>query len=165
MARVDLTQSQVLQAIVAHLRDTLDLNNRNCYESLMPDAPPTLPVGGEIIVSVAPGEGQFVEGEQQVGNITEEWTIIVTAYSRIRLASTDHDFETLQDDQRGLLEMKRKVLQALCGDDPTTDDEDANTFVRQLLYAIRADRPQHDRDKEIGWISIIFGVDFDWDLT
>jgi len=160
--RIDVTQETVLEAVVDQLRTQLGLNRRTCWETLEPLAP-KIPKSGEFFVTVSPGPGQFVEGEQQVGNITEQWTITVTAYSRIKLDSTDHDEKLLRDARRGLLQAKRKILQSLVGQD--IQDPDRDVFLRQLLYAISCSRPEHDSSKHIAWISLEFGVDFDWDLT
>ncbi len=163
MARVDVTQATVLERMLAYLRSALNLNDRQCYECLQPDAPPRVPVGGECFVSVSPGEGEFIGGEQICENLTEEWTVTVTAYARIQLDSSDHDEKVLRDAGRGLLILKEKILRTLVGQDLITLDGD--TFLRNLLFAQHATRPAHDRDQGIAWISLTFGVHFDWDLT
>jgi len=163
MPRVDVTQDAVLNRLVEHLREALGLDKRQVYETLEPTAPPIIPKGGPYFVTVAPGAGQFVTGEQQIHNVTEEWSVVVTGYTRIKLDSTDHDEKVLRDAKRGLLEIKRLLLKALVGQDLTT--KYSEEFLRNLLYARNVTNPQHDRTKGIGWISIEFGVDFDWDLT
>jgi len=162
MARLDIQQDEVIERIVARLLAYLELGTRQVFETLEPLAPPTIPKGGPYFVTVSPGEGDFIEGEQAPGNITEEWYVTVTAYSRIRLDSTDHDQKLLRDASRGLLILKKKLLAALVGQDIT--DTGGDTFLRQLLFAKRAERPRHDRDKGIAWISVTFGVHFDWEL-
>ncbi len=165
MARSDITQTDVLTAIMLQLRSSLGLNARQCFETLEPLSPPVIPKGGDYFVSVAPGEGVFVDGEQAAGNCTEEWSIIVTAYTRIRLDSTDHEQLLLQDTSRGLLILKAKILAALVGGDPTSG---GNPFMRDLIFAQQAERPRHGdmgKAQDIGSISIYFGVHFDWDLT
>lgn len=172
MARVDITQSDVLDRIVVRLREQLDLDPRQCFESLDADSPPELPVGGDYFVGVSPGDGQFLTGEQVVGNVTELWSVVVTAYTRVHLDSANHDTAVLRDTSRGLLELKRKILKALVGEDLTTGDGD--TFLRQLLYATDSRKPQIGTwqggsrprsDMSFGWVSVTFGVDFDWDIT
>jgi len=172
MARVDVTQSVVLQRVVARLRDQLSLDPRQCFESLQAESPPEIPPGGNYFLSVSPGSGQFWPEEQVAGNITEQWGVVVTGYARIQLDSVNHDDRILHDDVRGLLEIKHKILKSLCGHDLLTADGD--TFLRQVLYATSAGQPQIGspisngqprRDMYIGWISVAFGVDFDWDIT
>lgn len=172
MARVDVTQDVVLERILAKLRSELGLNNRQCYETLDALAPPAIPKGGEWYVAISPTEGQFVEGEQAPPNVTEEWGIIVTIYTRIALDSTDHDEELLRNASRGLLVLKRAVLRALVGRDLQLEspDDTGNTFVRQLIFARTCHRPViMEREGEpramLGMLSIEFDVHFDWDLT
>tara|TARA_Y100000310_G_scaffold6676_1_gene7496 strand:- start:5938 stop:6441 length:504 start_codon:yes stop_codon:yes gene_type:complete len=167
MARVNVQQTDVLERIVLRLRDQLSLNDRQCYETLEPLAPPVIPKGGEWFVSVSPGEGEFVPGEQVPANITEQWHVIVTAYTRIKLDPTDHDAKLLRDASRGLLTIKRSVLKAIVGHDLTTGSVDSpdDTFLRNLLYASRSHKPNYDVEKQIGWIAIEVVVDFDWDLS
>lgn len=162
MARVDVTQETVLKRIVVRLRRQLRLNRSRCYETLEPEAPAIQPVGGGHFVTVAPGDGQFVEGEQAPPNVTEEWSVLVTVYTRIKLDRLNSDQELLRDASRGLLVLKRKILKALVGHDLTTRAGD--TFLRQLLFARHCNRPQHDSERHIGWITIEFGVPFDWEL-
>lgn len=166
MVRVDLTQDRVLEQIVAHLREELKLNDRTCYETLDPLSP-RIPKGGEYFVTVSPDDGVFVEGEQVAPNVTEEWGVIVTAYSRIRLDSTDHDERLLYNARRGLFELKRKILKALVGQDLTYQGKE---FLRNLFYAKHSSRPQAveiagTKGSGLALISVVFGVDWDWDLT
>ena len=165
MARSDITQSNVLTSIVAILRNALSLSDRQCFETLEPLAPPVIPKGGDFFVTVAPGEGIFVDGEQAAGNCTEEWSVIVTGHSRIVVDSADHDEKLLQDTTRGLLVLKARILAALVGAEPTSG---GNEFVRDLVFAQRAERPQAGFMKNsanVASLSIYFGVNFDWDLT
>jgi len=161
MSRADVTQTDVLTAIATKLRSELNLTDRTCFVSLEP-YPIAIPKGGDYFVTVAPGDGVFVEGEQYPGNCTEEWTIIVTAFSRMMLDSTDHDLKVLQETTRGLLILKAKLLEVLVGADPTSG---GNTFVRNLIFAQRAERPAAGQDNILAWISLDFGVHFDWNLT
>lgn len=163
MARVDVTEVDVVTAILARLRSQLKLNERQCWFCLDPLAV-ELPPGGDYYLTVAPGDGSFPDGEQVAGNITEDWSVDVTIYSRMRLDSTDHDDKLILDNSRGLFSLKKKVLAALVGHDLATV-EDANTFLRQYLHALNAGRPNYDNSKAVGWLTITFGVSFDWELT
>lgn len=176
MPRIDVDQSVVLERIVDRLRSALDLTERQCFIALSPQHLPKMPKGGEYFVAVSGGGGQFVEGEQVPGNITEQWSVYVTAYSRIQLDSTDHADSLLMDDGRGLLKMKKRILAALVGQDLTVDTEESSgsseiapTFLRQLLFARSATEPGaaelNPGNLQIGVITLEFGVEFDWDLT
>lgn len=168
MARIDVTQEEVLGYLVRHLRLALDLNERNCFETINPMGV-KLPPGGEMFVTVAPGKGQFVVEEQAPEQCTEQWDVIVTVYSRIRLDSTGHDQALFRDAARGLLGMKRKVLEVTVGVDLATDGHtppaQPDTFLRQWLHAVSSTPPDYDAQQEIGWLSITFGVDYDWQLV
>ncbi len=169
MTRVDVTQDVVLDRFVERLRSALKLNERQCYEALDSQSPPSIPIGGEYFLTVAPGDGDFIDGEQAVGNVTEDWAVTVTIYSRVQLDQTDHDKETLSVAGRGLLRLKKDVLKALVGHDLAEEDDD--TFLRQTLYAIRATRPElvskggATQGMALAVMRIDFGVSFDWDLT
>lgn len=166
MSRVDVQQSIVLERIIARLRSALKLNDRQVYETLSEDFLPRIPVGGEYFVAVSLADGVFPEEEQVPGNITEDSGVSVTAYTRIKLDSTDHAEEILRNARRGLLPIKRKILAALVGQDLMTEEGD--TFLRQVLFARSCTRPQvkemPDNRATIGVITIDFGVSFDWDL-
>jgi hypothetical protein len=165
MAREDITQEEVLGQVVEHLRAALHLGPTQCVEAIEPSAPPGIARGGEFWVTVSPNEGQFPEGEQAPGNITEEWGVTVTAYSRIRLDPTDTDEKLLRDAARGLLEAKRRILAAMVGQDLQSDRTPPTAFLRNLVYASYCSRPQYDDAKNVGWISVDFGIHFDWDLS
>jgi hypothetical protein len=172
MARVDVTQDVVLERILARLRSELGLNERQCYETLDALAPPAIPKGGEWFVAISPTEGQFIEGEQASPNVTEEWGIIATIYTRLALDSTDHDEKLLRDATRGLLVLKKELLAALIGRDLQLEsaDDTGDTFVRQLIFARTCHRPmilerQGEPRAMLGMLSIDFGIHFDWDLT
>jgi hypothetical protein len=167
MARIDVDKAVVLERVVAQLRSALNLNDRQVYETLSPDFLPKIPGGGEFFIAVSPLPGDFIDGEQIENNITEEWGVAVTAYTRVFLDSTDRDEKMLRDTNRGLFAIKKKILRALVGQDLQTDEGD--TFLRQLLYARTCRQPDAaetpERKIPIGRITLEFGVDFDWELT
>lgn len=163
MSRNDVTQDVVLQRIVARLRSQLELNSQQCYETLNPDEPPTIPKGGNFFVTIGLGDSRFAEGEQVSTNVTEESDVVVVGWTRIQLDPTDHGRNVLYDAKRGLIPLKLKLLKALVGHDLT--DASGDTMLRTLLYCNRVGTPTYDKGKKIGFIALTFGVDFDWDLT
>lgn len=166
MARVDVQQDEVLERFVARLRDQLNLGPSHCFIVSDPALRVPPPVGGEYFVTVAGGAGQFDDGMQDGGGaeqLMETWTVTVTVYTRVKLDQSGHDDKLLVDTNRGLLRLKRPVLKALVGHDLVTEDGD-NNFLRRFLYAISCGHPQYDAGKAIGWLSIDFGVAWDWDL-
>jgi hypothetical protein len=162
MARIDVTELTVCESLVRRLRTQLKLTDRQCFWVLDPLAV-ELPPGGDYYVTVAPGDSSFPPEEQQPGNITEEWTVDVTIYSRMRLDSTNEDTKLLGDESRGLYSLKRKVLVAVVHED--LEDEDGDVFLRQILHVTNCTRPNYDKEKAVGWLTLTLGVSFDWDLT
>jgi hypothetical protein len=161
MSRVDVEQSVVIDRILSRLRSALSLNDRQCYQVINP-LDPALP-SGDFFVTVSPGAGSFPSGEQIPTNVTEEGSIVVTVYVRMRLDSAGHDDYALSDSQRGLYACKRKVMTALVGQD--LQNLDGNTFLRQYLHILSNGRPDVDRKNGIAWWSFVFGTSWDWDLT
>ena len=124
-------------------------------------APPIIPPGGDYFVTVAVSHSTFAESEQVAGNITEEATVTVTGYSRIKLDPVS-DTNLLQDASRGLFFIKKKILKALVGQDLL--DPNGCTFLRELVLARSSGQPNYDPDKGIGWVSIDFAISWDWKI-
>ncbi len=160
-SRSDISQTDVMTAIVALLRSELDLNERQCFLAIEAGQP-TIPTGGDYWLTVAPGDGIFVDGEQAEDNCTEETTVTVTAYARMMRDSTDRDTKTLQDATQGLLVLKGKVLEVLVGADPISNQ---GTFVRDVIFAKRPERSGVGQNGIAAWMSIDFGVNFDWSFS
>lgn len=165
-ARIDVTQDDALLSILTRLRTYMGLDDRNCYEVEDANDIPRIPIGGDFWLTVAAGDGEFETGEQDYSSTTERSTFIVTIYTRIQTDSTDHAEQRIHDPDRGLIPLKRRVLQALVGHDPVTSEGDA--FVRHLIHAIRATRPTTGNHESsgvaLGQLQITFGLIFDWDL-
>jgi len=157
-----VTQQEVIDAVMTQLRSSLGLNTNQVFEVIDPLAPPSIPPGGDFFVTLAVAHGTFAEHEQVPGNVTEDGMITVTGYSRIKLDSSS-DTKLLHDDTRGLLVIKRKILKALVGVDLQTDA--GARFLRELVLAKVSSQPNYDPDKGIGWLSMDFGVSWDWDIT
>jgi hypothetical protein len=168
VARVDIEQGDLLERIATLLRRGLRLDKRSCFLTISPLSV-AIPPGGDFFVSVSPGEGSFQTEDQHEEQCTEFTTVTVTGYTRIRVDSTGHDDKLLLEAARGLLRLKGRILKVLVGKDPSVSDKptaaEEDQAVRQLLFAIRAHRPEYDEKRQIGWLSIDFGVDFDWDLS
>lgn len=89
----------------------------------------------------------------------------VTAYVRMRLDRAERDFKMLLDGVRGLSEVKKKILKALVAFDLVDPKLESNVFLRQLVAAASADKPEYDDENTIGWQTINFRIAFDWDLS
>ena len=165
--RVDTTADAALDSVLSHLRVQLDLNQDTCFETLSPLSAPFNPLSGDFFVTVSPGDGRFVEGEQVEGNVSEDFNVIITGYVRIATDQLENDKQRLHDDTRGLLTVKHKLLKALCGQDiPLTED---TYFLRNPIYVFGCTAPERgvigDTNTLIAWISLSFGLDFDWDIS
>lgn len=151
------------------MRSQLTLPEQRCYETLDADSPLVVPPSGEFFLTVSPGAGRFIEGEQAIGNVTEEWIVVVAAFVRIHLDQPGHDLEVLLREGRGMLSVKKSILAALVGHDLLNDDNDS--FLRNLLFVASASAPRVlERNRESGPLSLYqmtmdVGVDFDWELT
>ena len=168
MARVDITQDRVLQAVVARLRKELTLDEASCYLTFSPLVPPTVQPGGDWYVNVSPGQSEFDEGMQIGGGqeqLMEDMLVRVTAFVRMRLDRAERDDRMLLEGVRGLTQVKLKILKALVAHDLVDPKLESNVFLRQLVVAASADKPDYDEEKAIGWQTINFRVAFDWDLT
>lgn len=163
--RIDATQSLVVERVVARLREALDLSEGRCYETLEPLLEPEIPKGGDYFLTVSPGDGHFDEGMQDGGGraqLMERSSVTVTAYTKIRLDRGDHAAGILQEVNRGVLHLKRKILAVLVGEDLA--DEEGNLLLRHPLYALQSWRPRYLAKSGIAMIAVGFGTDFDWDL-
>ena len=176
MTRSDVSQIDVLEAIVTRLQEVLVLNDRQCYPVARAQDVPGMPPGGDYWLTVAPGGGSFEPGEQVPavpvsasgpglpGNVTEDTTATVSIYTRVKLDSTGHDRFLLLDEARGLLSIKRLVLGALVGHDLLNPD--GNPFLRNLLYAESCTAPDlvtiGEGSLPCGRLAITFGITFDW---
>jgi hypothetical protein len=173
MARVDVDQTQVLDSFMELLRLELPLTDRTCYITLDPPGQLAFIPASDWWITVSPGEGVFVDGEQSPGNITEDFSVTVTIYSRIRLDQAGRDTSLVLDGVRGLYPLKQRVLAATVGRELrlTWKDEDvASTFLRAFLNVVHATAPQvavskHDGHLSIAYMALTYRLPFDWDLT
>ncbi|MCP4539923.1 MAG: hypothetical protein GY832_22515 [Chloroflexi bacterium] len=163
MSRVDVAQHDVYDWIVSFLRLELDLGERSCYLTLDPDSPPIIPPSGDYFVTISPASGEFTQGEQIPGNISERSDVTVTVYTRIRLDSTDHDRQALLDASRGLIGSQMRVLAALVGKE--IEGDDGETYLRVLAHTTHSTMPRFDKARGIGSMGVDVGIEFDWDLS
>ena len=164
MPRIDIAQTDVLESIRLRVKTQLNLDDSACFLVVESGKPPPFPPGADFFVTVGQGEGTFELEEQVEGNTTEYSVVTVTGFSRCTRLDASNDYqELMRNTSRGLLPVKKKILAALVGHDLL--DGYGNSFLRQLLYAARAGIPQVDAEAGIAWVSIDFGVGFDWDLT
>lgn len=164
---IDTDESAVFMALVALLRSRLQLDENHCFEQAEPLQGFGRPPSGDYWLTVSPGDGDFANGEFQAGGGAEQVTefneATLIGYTRIRLDSTDRDTMLLHDLQRGLLPIKKRLLWAVCGKQLV--DASGNELLRSLIYAKRGVKANYDKQETIGWIGIVIGLDYDWDLS
>jgi hypothetical protein len=168
--RRDVDQSQVLESFVDLLRRSLGLDDRRCIITLDPPGRMAFIPAADWWLTVTPGEGVFVDGEQAFPNVTEEFSLSVCIYTRIRLDHVGEDKVLILDGLRGLYPLKQRILAAMIGQDPTLtwrDEAGAYTFARAMLRVVHASAPNvavlpTDARLTIGWMSLTFVLPFDW---
>ena len=154
------------------LRLELRLTDRTCILTLDPPGLASFIPASDWWVTVTPGEGVFVDGEQQSPNVTEEMSVTTTIYTRIRLDHVGNDDKLILDGIRGLYPLKKNVLAATIGRDltlPWKSDAAAATFLRALVRVVHSSAPQvavskNDSHLAIGFVTLTFMLSFDWDL-
>lgn len=169
---IDVTQDQVLAAFLLKLRTDLGLDATNCFEVDIPEfAPLDLPSSGNgIVVTVCAGDGQFPIDEQASVQLAEDSDIYVTWCTRIQLDRASRVANLQHDAQRGILPWKNRILRSLM---PTPASAGGNElllpngsrFLRDQIFAKSYRRAAWDDKKMIAWASLVFGVNFDWDLA
>jgi hypothetical protein len=167
MSRVDTNQATVLQAVVDRLIASVvtdpKLTDETCFASLFPVPPLLLP--SNLFLTVAPIEGQFEPGLHEGGGIyqtSEEAGVVVTVFTRMLLDRGGRSVKVLTESTRGLLVVKRLVLKALSGHDLV--DPVGNQLLRNLMAPLNCDPPKFLDEDKIGYLSLRFSTDFDWDL-
>jgi len=175
-SRVDIDQAAVLDAVVKQLIDNMvlpsgdGLTDKTCFITIYPE----LPTGAqdEVIVTVSPEGGTFPAGMIIGGGqkqCTEESGILVSMWSRFKVDRQFRDRESLCNETRGLLKLKKSLLKALCAVDlqanypPGTGG--TNSFLRQYLIPTQAYAPDHPKEEPYAGLTIRFQADYDWDLT
>lgn len=175
MPRSDVDQSDVLTAVVEYLRTTLDLNETRCFEVIDAYEEPPFPISGDYWLQIALGSGEF-DDSLMTGAVREqltEWmTIVVGMYTRVYLDQTGHAREMLIKAGRGIIRIKRMVLDAFAGADLEVG---GNTFGRMLWHPRTCTEAQHiatsgaEGAANAGGIEMLrmlltFRCGFDWDL-
>jgi hypothetical protein len=92
----------------------------------------------------------------------ELMAVAVTIFSNERLDQTGHMPAAVYDIDEGLLELKRRVLRALVGTDPTGDN--ALSLLSQLVPIQHGTKPRKN-PQGVWFLVLICGTSFFWDLT
>lgn len=164
MARVDSNHSDILDAVAARLISQISgYSASNCFVTLEP-MPFPFPQHNQFM-TVCPSDGVFddaiIEGAG-VAACAENSNVIVTCASRIMLDQVAQHRTLISDQSRGLLVTKRLILKALTAHDLIVG---SNAVLRNFIAPVKALSPGYDREARLGWLSIVFALDFDWDLA
>lgn len=172
MSYQDVTQDQVMAAVLLKLRTDLGLNEFTCYETEHPNLMPELTGTSTVIVTVTPGDGDFPIEEQGSPQLAENSDVHVSWYTKIQLDRQSKIKNMLHEAQRGILPWKKRILRSLLprpADHADGPNElllpSGNRFLRDQIFAKSYIRAGYDDQKMIAWATLIFGLNFDWDLT
>jgi len=170
MSYQDVAQDQVMAAFLLKLRTDLSLQESTCYEVEHPDLAPQEITQGNVIITVCPGDGSFPIEEQASVQLAEDSDVIVTWFTKILLDRQSRITNLLHDSERGILPWKGRILRSLLPTPASAGGNElllpnGNRFLRDQIFVKSYHRANWDKEKMIGWASLIFGVNFDWDLT
>lgn len=168
MSYQDVTQDQVMAAVLLRLRSALSLKETNCYEVEHPELAPEV-IFGDIMLTVCPGDGDFPIDEQAGPQLAENSDVTVTWFTKIQLDRQQKVKNMLHEAERGILPWKARILRCMLPTAATGGNEillpSGSRFLRDQIFVKRYNRANWDKDKQVAWASLIFGVNFDWDLT
>lgn len=158
----DATQDEVFESIMRFYRGRLKLPTESVYPTIEPLSAPAIPPSGNFWISVALGDGQFPEEEQDDEQLREEIAFTVTGYSRIALDRATRETEFLFAKERGANYIKSRLL-LIVGHQLT--DPEGTGIAASRVWARTSHRATYDATQSIGWVGITFGVDFDWHIA
>ncbi len=171
MPRIDVTQADVLQAILGHYRSTLLLDDARAFLVADP-MQVSIPRGGDWWLTIAAGDGVFDQAMMTGGVIeqcTEDSVFTVSGHVRLHLDDTDNDSQLLLHATQGLMPLKHTILKTIASVDLQVG---GNEFARELITPRHATAPmvvapagEEDGGLRMGLISVTFGLMFDWDLS
>jgi hypothetical protein len=164
------TQSTILLAIVAKLRaDLPDVfgTDATCFVSDVPW--PSLEVQDDLFCTVCPTSSRF-DADYPVGaasrGIVEVGGFQVTVWSRLSLDQLEQSLLALTDADRGLLNLKQRVLRSLAGQqlyaDPPTNS--APLLIKYLCPTSATHSPSRQASVDFNSIGLAFEAPFYWDL-
>lgn len=166
MARIDVDAKTVLEAVRSHLiANVPGANTSNTYWALDQAIPKHLR-GGDFFLNLHPGDGVYDE-DGQIGasdlQLQEDFMLQLTIWNRRKTDPTDAGADVMLNDDGGLFVVLQAVLKAMVGADLTTPGGD--TFLRQLIVARGRSAIGRDPANSLNWLTLTFGVAFDWDLA
>jgi hypothetical protein len=168
MARETTTSTldKILLQLRARLIDRVaEFTIHNTYLSTMPnDAPP--PSAASVMCEISPSEQwTFEEGMITGGGrymLHTRGQILTTVHLTISLDKVGTDPQFITNVTRGAVHFLNSLLEALSDHDLL--DEDANELLSHPLRPLSMHIPPKEK-REIGYVTIVWDVEFDWYLT
>lgn len=164
------THQIVLTEVVRRLRDEIVefATESTCFLS---DTPlPGVEIQEDLFCTVTPQDGTFDEqlpvGAADLG-IVEVILIQVSIWSRMQLDRLDHSGRKLTDHARGLLGLKKRVLQVLAGQQIFADHPvNATPLLTDPFKPVRSVHPSiRKANDDFSSVALIFRGAFQWDLA
>ena len=115
--RLRTTQTEILRAFLARVREVEGLNEQNAVLSDQP-MPKDPPPGGKLLVTVSPAGGPFKLGSSAHHACTTEESRIVIGIFAINMRDRMARSESKLLDDDSFSDMKRKILAKLLVEDP-----------------------------------------------
>lgn len=162
MAFTDTDQAEILKAVLRFYRGRLSLPDRNVYPCVEPFNPPVAPPGGDFWIAIAWDDGDYPFDEQDDEQLREDAGLKVIGFTRMQGDSAGREENFLLDPKRGASAIKRQLL-LLVGEELTTADGSTGLLASRVT-ARRSISPNYDASKGVGWVGVVFGIDFDWKL-
>lgn len=165
-------QDIVLSKVVDRLRSQIvEFNAKNtCFVSLDPE--PEEEQRQSIFATVSPIDGEYDQGTFDGAGrhgVLERSGFTVTVFSLVKLDRPDEQFQALQHESRGLLILKKKVLQAiLVGDDGGTwmpTNASGASLLTDFIAPVRAGFPMAADNSKHAKLSVTFLANWQWDLS
>ncbi len=167
MACRSTTQADVLLRVRDRLIARISgLTDTTCFLTLEPEPP--MELKSNLFVTVCPMSGRFDDGALTGGGqevAIEEAGVIVTIWSACKLDKAGEATAALTDTTRGVLVLKRKILQALTSHDLL--DANGNKMLVDYMQPVTSDIPRasvYGETQKIG-VPLAFSTNFAWDLS
>lgn len=159
---IQTDQVAVLDAVLTQLRTVTTFQGENTAFLSM-HTEPLDEMRQNVYATVCPMSGQFDEALFRGYGVAYEATgFIVNVFSQMRLDRPDGDVSMLTDATRGLLVLKKQVLDAFTNH--ILVDTEGNGLLSSSIRPINSSHPNRD-DEGIGTFSLMFATDFSWNLS
>lgn len=159
-------QKTILTAIVDKIRAGVTAFNNPTLCFISDEPWPTVEVNDNLFCTVAPESSVFSPddpvGGGQYGTI-EVGVFVVSVWSRIELDQLERAADAFNDDDRGLLVLKKSILQTLAG--RQLQNTAGNNLLIEHLRPVRANHPPTRQHKDdFSSFGIVFEAPFYWDI-